>query len=661
MLKSSLRKSITVVAMLVVLASCSSSWDPWKLEEAPYDSLFLDMKKKDELNRAQNLTKTEQEEKHKDDAVPLRESDDFYLGEVASSGLLVGLSTEPKKLSFRFSNARVSDVVSAIIGEVLHKPFIISPDVTARIDMTAGGTMSEVNLVKLLRERLLLVNVSMDRVDDVFIVNAKGSRVPLAEQMNAFSVIPVVNTEAENVARLLRQAFPAITKITVDQERGLLFVWGPRASRQKVIESAEYFDTNMLTGRRLMVVPLRHSDASRIIAELAQIYPQGQVGTAINYAPLPRLNAVLLTGRSEKMIEKLRQIVRDLDRPTHKGRGLFVIELQNVEATVIAEQLNKLGWGGSQPASKEGEGGQMAPQMDSDVVAVPSKQANSLLIRANLEDYQEIYAAVKKLDSKPIQVMIEATIIEVSLNDRLQFGVQSLFENVAGGKLSLGFSNASSGAIGATYPGFNAILNNTGNVQSVINALRAITDIRVLSRPKLIVANNHEASLQVGDEVPVTVREVQDTTNINSPTVTSIEYHPTGVILKVTPYANKSGKVTLNITQEVSRVSSLSNTSSLTPTLSKRIIDTQIDVKSGQTAVLGGLISEQDTITNSRLPILGDLPLIGPLFGSSDKLKTSTELVIFLNPRVFTTDEEGQAITDELMDSLRTIWKEREG
>ncbi|WP_417790368.1 secretin N-terminal domain-containing protein [Terasakiella pusilla] len=660
-MKSSLRNSFTVVGMSVLLASCSGSWDPWKMDGSSYDRVFTEMQEKTNEDQAREQAKAEQEAKNAESEPPVRESDDFYVGEVANAELYAGLGTEPKKLSFRFSNARISDVAAAVIGEVLQQPFVISPDVTGRIDLSAGGTMSEVELVKLLRERLSVSGVVLDRSDDVFIVNVKDSLVPLGEQMKAFSVIPIVNTEPENVARLLQQAFPGITKVTVDADRGLLFVWGPKDSRQRVIESAKYFDTNMLTGRRLMVVPLNHTEAGRMMAELAQIYPQGQAGSAINYAPLPRLNAILLTGRSEQMIQKLRQIVRDLDRPAHKGRGLYVIELQNAEAGVIADQLNQLGWGGTRAAPAEGDGGQSAPQVDSTVVAVPSKHANSLLIRATLEDYQEIYEAVQKLDSKPIQIMIEATIIEVSLNDRLQFGVQSLFEGLADGKVSLGFSNATTGAVGATYPGFNAILNNTGNVQSVINALRAVTDIRVLSRPKLIVANNHEASLQVGDEVPVTVREVQDTTNPNAPTVTSVEYQPTGVILKVTPYANKSGKVTLNITQEVSRVSSLSNTSSLTPTLSKRIIDTQIDVKSGQTAVLGGLISEQDTVTNNRLPILGDLPLIGPLFGSSDRLNSSTELVVFLNPRVFTTEQEGQDITDELMDTLRTIWKEREG
>lgn len=665
-----------MVLLGVLVSACShgqsARLDPWKGGYSRSAKIFDDLKRqRAERDKIRSETAETESEDGGDDLpdglAGFDGGDETYyrLGDGSAHELFADLSSAPKKLAINFRDAEIADVVSAILGEVLHRPFALASDVEGQIDLRVGGRISEVALVSALRAQLDDAGYRLSRRNGVFevarVVDAEHSEPRVGD---GFVAIPILNTTPQNVATLLQQTFPQISTMTVDDKTGYIYVWSNQELRKKILRTVKMFDTNMLTGRQLVVVPLVHTDAERMMAELAQVYPQEGQTEAINYSPLVRQNAILLTGRSDKLVTQLRKIIQDLDRPTSNGQQIYIIELEHSQAEVVAGQLSQLGWGGAPVAQNTPEAGvgaqaEAAAPVASTVTVVPSKHSNSLIVRANTEEYRQILAAVKKLDKQPIQILIEATIIEVTLNDRLQFGVQSLYEGLLG-QYTVGFSNSTTATVGGAYPGFNALLGTNTSRQTVINALRAVTDVRVLSRPKLIVVNNHDARLQVGEEVPVATRQVTDSTNDTAPTINSIDYQPTGVILTVTPHANRSGKVTLNVIQEVSRVTSIDSTASLTPTVSRRLIETQIDVNSGQTAILGGLISEEETTTRNRLPILGDLPLVGALFGSSDKLVTNTELLVFLTPRVFSGDDDSQEITQELMDSLRGVWEQRD-
>ncbi len=282
---------------------------------------------------------------------------------------------------------------------------------------------------------------------------------------------------------------------------------------------------------------------------------------------------------------------------------------------------------------------------------IPDEVNNSLLILATPAGYQMVEAALRQLDVVPLQVLIEATIAEVSLNDSLQYGVQFSIDS---GNVTFGNFSGTTQTLLGTFPGFNFFFNG-GDVKAVIDALESITDVKVLSSPQLVVLDNQAAELQVGDEVPVATRQSTSLTDSNAPAVNEIEFRDTGVILRVKPRINASGLVSMEVEQEVSSVSTTSTTGSLTPTISQRRVTSSIAVNSGQTVVLGGLISETVTDSRSGIPVLSRIPVVGGAFGRTNDSIRRTELIIFITPRVIRNPDEAQRVAEELHSRLRSL------
>jgi type II secretory pathway component GspD/PulD (secretin) len=208
----------------------------------------------------------------------------------------------------------------------------------------------------------------------------------------------------------------------------------------------------------------------------------------------------------------------------------------------------------------------------------------------------------------------------------------------------------------ARVPGFNFIFTG-GDTNITIDALSQVTDVRVLSAPSVVVRDGAEAILTVGDEVPITTRTAVSVENPLAPTVSSIEYRDTGVILQVKPRINSAGVVALEIAQEVSRVvdTGEARLTTPTPTIQQRRIKSRVDVLDGQTVVLGGLIQEGEERGRERLPVLGDIPVLGNLFGSTRTAQRRTELIVFITPRVMRNAEDARDISEELRARMRAL------
>lgn len=290
---------------------------------------------------------------------------------------------------------------------------------------------------------------------------------------------------------------------------------------------------------------------------------------------------------------------------------------------------------------------------------------NSLVIYANRENYQIIAQTLSQLDRPQLQVAIHATIAEVTLNNDLQFGVEYYLQNNAGSigfnTLSAATATASGGAasqtLSAVLPGFNFLLGSQTNPKIVLNALRAVTDVKVLSSPSVVVLDNQVATLLVGDQVPVETGNasvLSATTATSSTVVNSISYINTGVILQVLPRVNANGTVVLDVEQEVSNVENTSPAASLTPTVSQRQIKSSISVASGQTVLLGGLISETQSRTRSGIPVLEELPGgVGNLFSTNDRSTARTEIIVFIQPQIIRNSVDAAKVAEELRAKLR--------
>jgi general secretion pathway protein D len=244
------------------------------------------------------------------------------------------------------------------------------------------------------------------------------------------------------------------------------------------------------------------------------------------------------------------------------------------------------------------------------------------------------------MDVMPPQVLIEATIAEVRLEDGLDFGVRWFFENAGSSETStLTFSDSETGSTAAVFPGFNYAFSGT-DLTATLSALRSITDVTVLSAPSIMVQNNQTAHLQVGDEVPIVTQTATSVTETNAPLVSSVELRETGVILQVTPRINASGMVVLEVNQEVSSVRPTTTSGIDSPTIQKLEFTSTVSVRSSNTIALGGLIRETTSDNEARMPVLGDAPVIGNLFRNRSMSSQRSELVIFLTPRIIWSDQD---------------------
>jgi general secretion pathway protein D len=255
----------------------------------------------------------------------------------------------------------------------------------------------------------------------------------------------------------------------------------------------------------------------------------------------------------------------------------------------------------------------------------------------------------------PNQVFIEATIAEVTLNDTLQFGVEWFF---AKGKSAAANSSAATtptpyndilgnnllgASVASAFPGFSYALR-TASAMVTLNALNGLTSVNIISTPSLTVLDNHQAVLQVGDQVPVT--SLQSATALGN-TFTSVSYKDTGVILSITPHISESGRVILNLVQEVSNVSPDTTAGSTTPTIQQRKVNTQVVVNDGDSLMLGGLMQNGRTNATNQAPGLGDLPVIGNAFKNKNDTVAKTELLIMITPHVVRSVAEAREITEE--------------
>ena len=287
---------------------------------------------------------------------------------------------------------------------------------------------------------------------------------------------------------------------------------------------------------------------------------------------------------------------------------------------------------------------------------------NSIVIYSNQEDYRTIERALHSIDRPQLQVAIDATIAEISLTDALQYGVRFFFSSKDVGLNSNKGSAAlldSSAIVSRVLPGFNLLLGQEAQPRVVLDALSSFTNVKVLSSPSLVVVDNQPAMLQVGDEIPVTTRTATLIDNPNAPVVNNVELRSTGVILKVLPRVRANGSIDLEIEQEISNVANPG--ASLTPTISQRRVRSTISVMSGQTVLLGGLISEREENGKSGIPGLRDIKFLGDLFGTTSGNKQRTELIIFIRPQLIRDSLDARQVAEEFRDKLNTMRTQRPG
>jgi general secretion pathway protein D len=301
-----------------------------------------------------------------------------------------------------------------------------------------------------------------------------------------------------------------------------------------------------------------------------------------------------------------------------------------------------------------------------DVRITPDTVNNALLIYADQANYRIIESTLLQVDQPQLQVAIDATIAEVTLNNDLSYGVQTYLTSRHLGSImstqataaptttdpTTGLTSIAGSFINQAFPGFNFLVGSATQPSVILDALHTVTSVKVLSNPSLVVINNQVATLQVGDAVPVSTGSATVLSTSNT-VVNTIDYRNTGIILRVSPRISVNGDVRLDIEQEISNVSSTAAAASLTPTVSERKVKSSISVATGQTVLLAGLISEQQNGNRNGLPLFDQIPGLGDAFGHQDNSTARTELIIFIRPQIIRNGSDAHIVAEELRTKLR--------
>jgi general secretion pathway protein D len=597
-------------------------------------------------------------------------------------------------------NAPIADAAKAVLGDALQVNYVVDPRVQGTVTLQTSKPVSKDALVDVLESALAVNGAGIVRRADTYQI------VPLSDTLSSTPSVSVPSTTPSGpgvkvqvielryiAAEEMRTILEPITRqgsvLRVDPTRNLITVAGNNSDLTAIREAISVFDVDWMRGMSVALHPLKTSKPSAVASELDSIFGTngGPGANVIKFIPNERLNAVLVITSRPTYLSRAASWIAKLDKLAQTTEDqLFVYQIQNRPAKELAEVLTAV-LGSSRGKKAIEAGASLSPEMtpialasdgltqlpltgpssDADVQmdgSAPPKvvadvENNALLIQTTARTYERIEQILAQLDILPTQVMLEAVIAEVTLNDELKFGMRWFFEN-NGFKVSL--SDVAEGLTGMKFPGFGWTYA-TDNIQVTLNALSSVTDVNVISAPTLMALNNQKATLQIGDQVPIITQRSVGTGAPNAPVINSVEMKDTGVILSVVPRINNAGRVMLDISQEVSNVVKMTSSGIDSPTIQQRKIATRVLVNDGESLALGGLIQERNNVSRGQVPLLGDIPILGNAFKNKTDTISRTELIIFIRPRVVRNIPEARQVTDEFrgMLSLKTPMQKRRG
>jgi general secretion pathway protein D len=609
----------------------------------------------------------------------------------------------PGTYLLNFDNADVRDVVKAVMGDMLGTNYVIDPGVKGTLTLNTSQPLGREAVMPALEEALKLTEATIVSSPTGYqVVPLKGAaqRAAVGIVGSAFRpgfqvrVVPLRYVTAGDVQRVLEPIVSPGTIVQGDPRAGIVTLAGTQAEILRAEQAIATFDVDWMRSQSFGLFPLKFSTANDVAEDLnAVIGKDGGLAGAVRIAPIAHMNAILVVSKALGHVERMRAWIDRFDR----GRDvlkprMFVYHVQNGRAQDLAAVLTKVfspsrGTAGAGSDNAGAEGTPTAPGISSQfpqsagvvqaglasaqpspfgalptrdgmAAAAGGQQAglqitadevnNALVIVTIPSRYSQVEAALAQLDKPPLQVMIEASIIEVEINDRFKYGVQTAFQKRG---LSLLDASSPASALASSAGGLSAALLRS-NIEVTLDLLSTLTNIHVISAPKLMVLNNRSASIQIGDQVPVATSSAVSTITANAPTVNTIQLVDTGIILHITPRVNRSGLVYMDLSQEVSASVPTVTSNIDSPTIQQRRVATSVAVQDAQTIAIGGLIHDSRDLSRTGVPFLKDLPTVGGLFGVNGDARDRTELMVLLTPHVIGSAEEANEVTDELSAKL---------
>lgn len=589
-----------------------------------------------------------------------------------------------------FNDSDIQEVIKFIAGAT-GKTIIIDPKVRGPIKVINTKPLNAKELYELFLASLDVYGFTAVESGNIvrIVMNRDARNLPIPtensvrnkDDLYITQVIPLKNTSAAKILAALRPLVPQYGHLTTYEPSNALIITDTRANVARMNELVVQLDKIGMT--HTDVVPLKYANAADVVAMLTQLEkPDPNRGMTTSPPVIvadKRTNAVVISG-DDLTRQRLKLLVDDLDRPQTRNNNVRVFYLKYAKAEEVAKVLQGMlqSVGGGKPA----EG---APANTAQAAVQADEATNSVLITADVETMNTLLSIVDSLDIRRAQVLVEAIIVEITGKNQKELGIEWMYQaddsgfggftpgsamtSVGSSALNLLQNPDSNTALAGLATGITAAkspifgigrLGRNVDFLAVLKLLQTAESSNILSTPSLLTTDNSEASILVGQQVPFVTgsytgmsgTNTGGTNSFSSP-FNTVNREDVGIKLQVTPHVNGGDSLVLDIEQEISSVLGGSESSPNGPTTSKREVKTQILAGDGQTVVLGGLIQDQVDKSDSRVPVLGSIPVLGHLFRSQGSKKTKTNLLIFLKPTIIRTDEVLTGATAEKYRTLR--------
>jgi len=599
-----------------------------------------------------------------------------------------------------FEKTDIHEVINTILGDMLGANYVVDPGVSGTVTLATSQPLSRADLLPTLEALLRVNGAVVHEADGIYTVvpaskAMSGSMSPQVRLSGDLGyqllVVPLRFIGASEMQSILQPLLPESGIVKVDTTRNHLLIAGTKAELEQAKATIDVFDVDQMQGMSVGLFRLQNAEASDVRDELKTIMgadADGPLADMLRLITINRMNALIVVSTQSQYLDDAKTWIQRLDRAGDAaGENMYVYPVQNGRAENLASLLTQLfgassgstgsfgssGSGLLSPSpvnpSRPAAGQTAAPvstpasarmstsgagDVSGNVKIIADSENNALLIMASRSEYEKVRSAIRRLDVMPLQVLVEATILEVTLTDDLSYGLQWFFKN--------GIGDSKSG-IGELFPlpvdpSFSyTVKDSSANIRAVLNLLAADSRLNIISSPSLMVLDNRTATIKVGDQVPIRTSETTSlATSGTDPLVTStIQYRDTGVLLEVTPRVNPGGMVVLEITQDVNDVDQTTTSDIDSPTIIQRRIMTSVAVQSGETVVLGGLIRDNKSQSEAGIPGLRSVPGVGRLFSSKTTTSTRTELLVLITPTAISNVEEAKKSTEEMKRKLDGI------
>ncbi len=602
-------------------------------------------------------------------------------------------------VALNLENADLYQVLR-IIGSELKINYVVDPNVKGAVTINTSGTVSRGSLFSILESILQINGAAMVKAEGYYrvvpIAEAKLSALPLefaktpgaAPAPGDTLVLQVITMKFVSAAEMSKILAPFVTpagEIVVNDYSNFLLIVETPAKLKQISEIVDVFDSPTFIRQRVQLFRIVNNSTKTLIPELQDVFAGYALSknSAIRFVPIESLNAVLAISPSPDVFKDVEEWIHRLDEPPLHDVGVqnFVYAVQNARASDLRDILIEL-YGGEVPkpqalpqpttppnpmvpreVQEEQLRAQLPPapeRVQGQIRFIADAKNNALIVQATAHDYEIVKRTLNQLDILPRQVLIDAKIYEVDLTGDLSFGVSAFLQNNPPSTPNSTLGQILAGAAGGTLQAQTfATIGATRSLQLFLNATDNRSRVRTLSAPSILVTDNTSARIQVGAEVPTPIGSALTPIQASGTSVfaQTIQYQDTGVILTVLPHINSSGIVMLTITQEVSTAVPNTTSQIVAPVIDKNSFQTSVILSDGEPLALGGIITTSINYSTNRVPILGNIPGLGALFGNTSKNTTRTELILLLTPHVVQDVPQAAASTKDFLGKMREVKK----